>query len=88
MRYRVDAAERGERFGHVHHQIGVDDGHARREFVVGDRVLGAGRFIGDDGEGRHFRAGAGGRRDGDQLRLDAEFRELVDALADVHEAQG
>jgi hypothetical protein len=37
--------------------------------------------------GCDLRTGARGGRNGDQLRLGAELRELVDALADVHEAQ-
>ena len=88
MGHRVDAAEGGERLGQVHHQVGVDDGHVRRQFVVGDGILLAGRVVGDHGERRHFGAGARGGGDGDQLGLDAHLGELVDALADVHEAQG
>jgi hypothetical protein len=48
--HRVDAAIGGQAAGHVHHQVRIDDGHARRELVVGDRVLDAGLLVGDHGE--------------------------------------
>ena len=44
-------------------------------------------LVGHHREGRHLGARARRRRDRHELRLHPELRELVDALADVHEAQ-
>ena len=84
----VDAGGRGQTLGGVHHHVGVHDGHFRQQLVVRQRILDAGGFIGDDGEGSHLGAGTGGGGDGDEIRLFAHLGEGVDTLADIHEAHG
>ncbi len=82
----VDTGVGGKFLRHVHHQTRVDDRHGRGEFIVRQRILVAGRFVGDDGERCNFGTGSGSGRDCNEGSLRAEFRELVDALADIHEA--
>ena len=68
----------------VSHQLGrhglgqgrIDDGHVRGDVEVCQRVLDALFIIGDDGEGGHFRSGAGGGGDGAELGLLAQLREI------------
>ena len=88
MGHGVDAGGRSQTLGGVHHHVGVHDGHFRQQLVVRQRVLDAGGFIGDDGEGSHLGAGTGGGGDGDEIRLFAHLGEGVDTLADIHEAHG
>mmetsp|Transcript_36233 Transcript_36233/g.74071 ORF Transcript_36233/g.74071 Transcript_36233/m.74071 type:complete len:225 (+) Transcript_36233:646-1320(+) len=85
---RVDATPRSQGLWHVEHQLWVNDGHARCEEVVGQRVLGAGLVVSDDRKWCHLGACATGRRDAHHGGLAAALRQLVHALADVHEAHG
>jgi hypothetical protein len=84
----VDTTEGTQGFGHAHDQVGIHDGHVRGQLVVGQRVLHAGGVVGHDRKRGHFRTGTGRGGDTDQFGLHAHFRELVDTLADVHEAHG
>ena len=84
----IDTTEGAQGLGHAHHQVGVDDGHVRGQLVVGQRVFHAGGIVGHDRKRGHFRTGTGRGGDADQFGLHAHFRELVDTLADVHEAHG
>ena len=84
----VDAGGRSQTLGGVHHHVGVHDGHFRQQLIVRQRVLDAGGFIGDNGEGGHLGAGTGGGGNGDEIRLFAHLGEGVDTLADIHEAHG
>ena len=88
VREDIDARGGGQALGLGHHVVGVDNGHVGHELVVGQRPLGAGLGVGDDGERRHLGAGAGGGGDGHEEGLGAALGVLVDALADVHEVHG
>ena len=88
MGHGVDAGGSGQTLGGVHHHVGVHDGHLGQQLVVRQRILDAGGFIGDDGEGGHLGAGAGGGGNGDEIRLFAHLGEGVDTLADIHKAHG
>ena len=78
----------GDFFRHRHNQVRVNDRYVRGQFVVGQWVLGTLIFVGNNGKGGHFRAGTGGGRDGHQTRFFTQFRELVNALADIQELLG
>ena len=86
MGERVDTGRGGQTLRHGHHEVCVDDRHLREQFVVGEGVLDARRFVGDDGERRDLGTGTGGGRDGDEVSLFAHLGEGVHPLADIHEA--
>ena len=54
------------------------------QLVVRQGILHPGFLVGDDGEGRHLAAGAGGGGDRDKVGLLPHLGEGVDTLADVH----
>ena len=86
--HRIQTTERTQRFRHIHHQVGINDGHIWGQRVVCQRIFLTSCVIGHYGERRHFRTGTGGGGDGDHLGFDAHFRELVDTFTDIHKAQG
>ena len=85
--HRIQTTERTQRFRHIHHQVGIDNGHIRGQRVVCQRVFLTGRVIGHHGERRNFRTGTGSGSDRHHLGFDAHFRELVDTFTDIHKAQ-
>ena len=62
--------------GKALYQCRVDDGHVRRDFKVGQRILDALGVVRDDGKCRHFRRRAGRGRDGAEAGLRPQFREI------------
>ncbi len=44
----------GEPLGHLHHQVGIHDGHVGQELIVGQRILNARLFIGDNRKGGYL----------------------------------
>eukprot|EP00955_Chlamydomonas_euryale_P052777 355269-Chlamydomonas_euryale.AAC.2 len=85
-RTHAQSPRRRPHLWHVDDELRVDDGHARREEVVGDRVLHARLLIRDHRKRRHLGACATRRGDAHHGRLAPALRQLVHALADVHEA--
>ena len=88
MRQGVKAGDRRKPLRQLHHQLGIDDRHARRERIVRQREFLVRLLIRDHGERRHFRTGAAGGRNGDHHRFFAQLRQFHDAFADIHEAHG
>ena len=86
MGHGINAGGRRQALGHGHHHIGVDNRHLGQQLIVGQRVFHAGGLVGDDREGSHLGAGAGGGRHRDEVGLFTHLREGVHALADIHEA--
>ena len=84
----IDTTEGTQGLRHTHDQVGINDGHVRGQLVVSQRILLTRHFIGYYCKRSDFRAGTGSGGDTDQFGLHAHFRELVDTLADVHEAHG
>ena len=78
------SARKAGRRGHLH--ISINNRHRRHKLVVGERILGPRRLVGNNGERSYFRTGTGRSRDADERRLNTHLREAVDALADIHEA--
>ena len=88
MDHSVVAGVGGKSLGYAHHQLGIAYRHVGKKLVIGERVLHAALFVGDNGERRDLRARARGGRDSDEVRLLAHLRELVNALAYIHKAHG
>ena len=71
--------------GHGGNKLRVDDGNIRGQLIVGQRIFDVAiLLVGDDREGGHLAAGAGGGGDGDHLGLFAQIGEMECTFADIH----
>ena len=82
MGQTVDAGIGGQAQRHRQGQLEIDDRRGRAAGEPGDQHLFVGLGVGDDREARHLRAGAGGRRDGDDRQ--ADLRDVVRHLVVAH----
>ncbi len=83
--YGIQTAEGAEWTRHIHHQVGIDNRHIRRQRVVSERIFLTRRIIGHYSKRCDFWTGTGRGGNGNHARFDTHFRELVDTFTDIHE---
>ena len=76
VRHRVHTRVGRQLLRHRLREVGIDDGHVRRDVEIGQRILDALLVVGDDRERGDLRRRARGGRDGAELRLRAQRREI------------
>ncbi len=88
VRHDVDTGSGCQALGLCHHVVGINNGHIRKELIVGQRILDARVAVRDDSERCDLGACTGGGRDCYEIGFLSHLRIHVDTLPDVHEVHG